>query len=302
MNIQTFDLNLLRVLDALLRERNVSRAAERLALSQPAVSNALNRLRELLDDPLLVRAGRAMQPTPRALALEAPIRAALRQIEQSLGDGEGFDPGRSRQRFTVAVTDYVELICMPALMRRLSERAPGISIAIQHLTPTLPAEALDKGELDLVLGRFENVPARFQRRHWASETLQLVARRQHPLLAQAPDLATFLELQHLWVHGGQTKGMVDQWLGSQGLKRQVAYTTPNYLQAAHIAAYSDLVGVLPRQLAHYFKRLLPLQSFDLPFDLSPFHLELVFLAQRERDIALQWLVEQIRQVGAAGPD
>ena len=227
MNIQTFDLNLLRVLDALLRERNVSRAAERLALSQPAVSNALNRLRELLDDPLLVRAGRAMQPTPRALALEAPIRAALRQIEQSLGDGEGFDPGRSRQRFTVAVTDYVELICMPALMRRLSERAPGISIAIQHLTPTLPAEALDKGELDLVLGRFENVPARFQRRHWASETLQLVARRQHPLLAQAPDLATFLELQHLWVHGGQTKGMVDQWLGSQGLKRQVAYTTPN---------------------------------------------------------------------------
>lgn len=99
-----------------------------------------------------------MQPTPRALALEAPIRAALRQIEQSLGDGEGFDPGRSRQRFTVAVTDYVELICMPALMRRLSERAPGISIAIQHLTPTLPAEALDKGELDLVLGRFENVP------------------------------------------------------------------------------------------------------------------------------------------------
>lgn len=148
MNIQTFDLNLLRVLDALLRERNVSRAAERLALSQPAVSNALNRLRELLDDPLLVRAGRAMQPTPRALALEAPIRAALRQIEQSLGDGEGFDPGRSRQRFTVAVTDYVELICMPALMRRLSERAPGISIAIQHLTPTLPAEALDKGELD----------------------------------------------------------------------------------------------------------------------------------------------------------
>lgn len=166
----------------------------------------------------------------------------------------------------------------------------------------MPAEALDKGELDLVLGRFENVPARFQRRHWASEILQLVARRQHPLLAQAPDLATFLELQHLWVHGGQTKGMVDQWLGSQGLKRQVAYTTPNYLQAAHIAAYSDLVGVLPRQLAHYFERLLPLQSFDLPFDLGPFHLELVFLAQRERDIALQWLVEQIRQVGAAGPD
>ncbi|MAF86625.1 MAG: LysR family transcriptional regulator, partial [Pseudomonas sp.] len=98
MNFSNFDLNLLRVLDALLREQNVSRAAERLALSQPAVSNALNRLRELLDDPLLVRVGRRMQPTPRALALEAPIRSALRQLEQSLSAGESFVPGESRQR------------------------------------------------------------------------------------------------------------------------------------------------------------------------------------------------------------
>ncbi|MDW3714152.1 LysR family transcriptional regulator [Pseudomonas sp. 2023EL-01195] len=116
MNISTFDLNLLRVLDALLRERNVSRAAERLSLSQPAVSNALNRLRELLGDPLLVRVGRSMQPTPRALALEAPIRTALAQIEQSLVAGEAFDPARSRQRFSIAVTDYVELICMTRLL------------------------------------------------------------------------------------------------------------------------------------------------------------------------------------------
>ncbi|MCV6620085.1 LysR family transcriptional regulator, partial [Streptococcus suis] len=107
VNIYNFDLNLLRVLDALLRERNVSRAAERLSLSQPAVSNALARLRELLDDPLLVRAGRAMQPTPRALSLEAPIRHALQQIEHSLIAGEAFDPARSHQRFRIAVTDYV---------------------------------------------------------------------------------------------------------------------------------------------------------------------------------------------------
>ena len=93
--------------------------------------------------------------------------------------------------------------------------------------------------------------------------------------------------------------MVDQWLGSQGLKRQVAYTTPNYLQAAHIAAYSDLVGVLPRQLAHYFERLLPLQSFDLPFDLGPFGLDIVSVAQRQNDAALQWLIEQIDGVAPA---
>jgi DNA-binding transcriptional LysR family regulator len=297
MNISNFDLNLLRVLDALLREHNVSRAAERLALSQPAVSNALNRLRELLDDPLLVRVGRSMQPTPRALALEAPIRAALQQIEQSLTAGEAFDPATSRQRFRIAVTDYVELICMPRLLQQLSRQAPGIRLDIRHLTPTLPAEALDKGELDLVLGRFEDIPARFARRHWMSETLQLALRRDHPQIAGELDLDGFLRLRHLWVHGGQTRGMVDQWLGEQGLGREILYTTPNYLQAAHIVASSELAAVLPSQLARHFAVLLPLQLFDLPFPLGPFHLEIVSLAQRQRDTALQWLIEQIVAIG-----
>lgn len=296
MNISNFDLNLLRVFDALMREHNVSRAAERLALSQPAVSNALNRLRQLLDDPLLVRVGRSMQATPRAQALEAPIRAALQQIEQSLSAGETFDPASSRQRFRIAVTDYVELICMPRLVERLSRQAPGIRIDIHHLGPNLPAEALDKGELDLVLGRFEDLPARFARRHWMSETLQLALRRDHPQIQDALDLDGFLKLRHLWVHGGQTRGMVDQWLGEQGLSREILYTTPNYLQAAHIVASSELAAVLPRQLARHFAALLPLQLFDLPMPIGPFHLELVYAAQRERDAALHWLLGLIQGI------
>lgn len=297
MNTSNFDLNLLRIFDALMREQNVSRAAERLALSQPAVSNALGRLRQLLDDPLLVRVGRRMQPTPRALALEAPIRSALRQIEQSLAAGEAFDPSDSRQRFSIAVTDYVELVCMPRLLERLSHRAPGIGLDIRHLGPGLPAEALDKGELDLVLGRFEEIPARFARRHWMSETLQLALRQGHPLVHGGLDLETFLGLRHLWVHGGQTRGMVDQWLGEQGLSRQILYTTPNYLQAAHIVAGSELAAVLPTALARHFAALLPLQLFDLPFHLGPFHLEIVSPAQRQRDAALQWLIGEIVAIG-----
>ncbi|KJH79872.1 LysR family transcriptional regulator [Stutzerimonas stutzeri] len=296
MNIYNFDLNLLRVLDALLRERNVSRAAERLSLSQPAVSNALNRLRELLDDPLLVRVGRAMQPTPRALSLEVPIRDALQQIEHTLNAGDYFDPATSRQRFVIAVTDYVELICMPSLMARLASVAPGIQLAIQHLTPSLPAAALDDGELDLVLGRFVDVPTRFHTRRWASETLQVAVRKGHPLIGKTLNLDAFLRLRHLWVHGGQTRGMVDQWLEDQGLSRDVVYTTPNYLQAAHIVASSDLAAVLPTQLARHFARLLPLQLFNLPFDLGAFQLDIVSVAQRERDAALQWLIEQITAV------
>ncbi|MDH1264548.1 LysR family transcriptional regulator [Pseudomonas sp. GD03944] len=292
-----FDLNLLRVLDALLREQNVSRAAERLALSQPAVSNALNRLRSLLDDPLLVRVGRSMQPTPRALALEAPIREALQQIEQSLSADQAFDPARSTQHFRIAVTDYVELICMPRLIEQLNREAPGIRIDIRHLSPSLPADALDKGELDLVLGRFEETPARFSRRHWMSESLTLAVRQGHPLCAAGVDLPTFLTLRHLWVHGGQTRGMVDQWLGEQGLARDILYTTPNYLQAAHIVAGSDLAAVLPSQLARHFAGLLPLQLLELPFAVGPFHLDVVSLAQRQRDAALQWLIEQIVVIG-----
>lgn len=297
MNISTFDLNLLRVLDALLRECNVSRAAERLSLSQPAVSNALNRLRVLLDDPLLVRIGRSMQPTPRAQALAGPIRAALQQIEQSLSAGEVFDPARSKQRFSIAVTDYVELICMPRLIEQLSRLAPGIRIEIHHLSPSLPSEALDKGELDLVLGRFEEIPGRFARRHWMSETLLLAVREGHPFLAGELDLDSFLALRHLWVHGGQTRGMVDQWLGEQGLSRTITYTTPNYLQAAHIVASSELAAVLPSQLARHFAALLPLRLHELPMPLGPFHLEVVHLSQRARDPALQWLVEQIVLIG-----
>jgi len=301
MNISTFDLNLLRVLDALLRECNVSRAAERLSLSQPAVSNALNRLRVLLDDPLLVRVGRAMQPTPRAQALAGPIRAALQQIEQSLSAGEVFDPAHSKQQFKIAVTDYVELICMPRLIEQLSRLAPGIRIDIHHLSPSLPGDALDKGELDLVLGRFEEIPARFARRHWMSETLLLAVREGHALLPGELDLPRFLALSHLWVHGGQTRGMVDQWLTEQGLSRTITYTTPNYLQAAHIVATSELAAVLPSQLAQHFAQLLPLRLYELPFVLGPFHLEIVHLGQRLRDPALQWLVEQIMLIGRPNP-
>ena len=301
LNLKNFDLNLLRVLDMLLREQNVSRAAERLALSQPPVSNSLARLRLLFDDPLLVRIGRHMQPTPRALALEGPIRAALQQIEQTLSAGEAFEPHLSQQQIRIAVTDFVEQLCMPPLLVRLQERAPNLRIDIAHLAPTLPADALDRGELDMVLGRFEDVPARFTRRSWHSETLRIALRTGHPLAEAGLDLNTFLRLRHIWVHGGQTRGMVDQWLGKQGLTRQIVYTTPNYLQAAHLAACSDLCVVLPTQLANQFARLLPLQLFDLPFNVGSFHLELVYVAQRQRDPALAWMVEQILAVRPDSP-
>ena len=299
MNISNFDLNLLRVFDMLLREQNVSRAAERLALTQPTVSNALARLRDVLGDPLLVRVGRRMCPTPRALALEGPIRAALQQIEQTLATGDVFDPQRSHQQLRIALTDFVEQLCMPALLARLQTRAPHLRIDVVHLTPSLPAEALDRGELDMVLGRFDHVPARFTRQHWRSETLRVAMRRGHPQSSDGLSLSSFLQLRHIWVHGGQTRGMVDQWLAEQNLARQIVYTTPNYLQAAHLVAATDLCVVLPTQLAEQFARLLPLDLHELPFALAPFELELLHLTHRQHDPALAWLGAQILAIQPA---
>lgn len=299
MNISNFDLNLLRVLDMLLREQNVSRAAERLALTQPTVSNALARLRDVLGDPLLVRVGRRMCPTPRALALEGPIRAALQQIEQTLATDDGFDPQRSHRQLRIALTDFVEQLCMPALLARLQTYAPYLRIDVVHLTPNLPVEALDRGELDMVLGRFDHVPARFTRQHWRSETLRVAMRQGHPHSSDGLTLDTFLQLRHIWVHGGQTRGMVDQWLAEQNLARQIVYTTPYYLQAAHLAAATDLCVVLPTKLAEQFARLLPLDLHELPFALEPFELELVHLTHRQHDPALAWLGAQILAIQPA---
>ncbi len=293
MNISNFDLNLLRVFDMLLREQNVSRAAERLALTQPTVSNALARLRDALGDPLLVRVGRRMCPTPRALALEGPIRAALQQIEQTLATGDVFDPQRSHQQLRIALTDFVEQLCMPSLLASLQVRAPNLRIDVAHLTANLPVEALDRGELDMVLGRFDHVPARFARQLWRSETLRVAVRQGHAQLIEGLNLDSFLQLRHVWVHGGQTRGMVDQWLAEQNLARRIVYTTPNYLQAAHLVAATDLCVVLPTQLAQQFARLLPLELHELPFALPPFELELVHLTHRQHDPALAWVKAQI---------
>ncbi|MGY2257650.1 LysR family transcriptional regulator [Pseudomonas sp. SDO55104_S430] len=298
MNTLNFDLNLLRVFDMLLREQNVSRAAERLSLTQPTVSNALARLRDQLGDPLLVRVGRRMRPTPRALALEGPIRAALQQIEQTLVIGDAFEPQHSQRQLRIAVTDFVEQMCMPPLLARLQGQAPSLRIDVAHLTPDLPAEALDRGELDLVLGRFDDVPARFSRHLWRRETLRIAVRRGHPEMGNGLTLDAFLRMRHLWVHGGQTRGMVDQWLAEQNLARQIVYTTPNYLQAAHLVAATDLCAVLPTTLAQHFATLLPLDVFELPFALETFELELVHLTHRQHDPALAWLVEQIMTVAA----
>ena len=176
MNIRTFDLNLLKAFDALLEECSVSRAAARVHLSQPAMSNALARLRDAIDDPVLVRTPHGMEPTARALALKGPVRQALLQIETALSAQPEFSPGSAKRTFVVAATDYMEFLVLPRLMHLLEEHAPGIDIRVRSLQLNAPEEPLDSGDVDLAFGFFADVPKRLNRRHLFTETMTCLVR------------------------------------------------------------------------------------------------------------------------------
>lgn len=292
MNIRNFDLNLLVVLDALLRERSVSRAAERLSLTQPAISNALNRLRSQLDDEVMIRTAQGMQPTALAKSLEEPIRRALRQIETSLNANLAFEPAQAEISFTLALTDYVELMLMPALAAKLAQVAPHIAIKVVDLGREFPLQALESGEVDLAVGRFTDLPARASHRRWLEEDLVILAAASTDL-PDPIDVETFTKLRHLWVSGAQTKGMVDSWLEAEGFSRVLSYVTPNYMMAPHLVSATGMAVVLPRRFARKYQRLLSLQLRELPMSLGSFALDVTWAGLRDKDPALQWLIQNI---------
>jgi len=295
LNIRNFDLNLLVIFDALMRERNVSRVAEKLALSQPAISNALNRLRALLDDQLLVRTAQGMQPTALALELEGPIREAIQQIEQTLTGRHQFDPATSKVRFRIATTDYAELALMPKLLSYMREQAPGIEFDILDLPPETPTRALEDGELDLCIGRFGELPPRIRRTAFLKEHLVVACDQNHAGVTELLDLDAFLALRHIWVSGGQRRGVVDMWLDENDLERDVVMVTPNYLGAPHLVIGSDLAVVLPKRMADEYASLLPIKCVPLPLPIPPFDVDILTSALRNEDAALQWLISTLQQ-------
>lgn len=296
MNIQNFDMNLLRAFDALMLERNVSRAAERMALTQPAMSNALSRLRNLLDDPVLVRTRNGMQPTEKALGLEGSIRAALAMIDKSLAPEPTFDPLTSTQTFHIATTDYVELVLLPRLIRHLQAVAPQVKIEIHALQPDIPELALEEGECDFALGRFVDLPSRLEAENWRSERLVCLVRADHPEYGDEISEAEFLRSRQIWVNGGQRTGMVDQWLREHNLQRNVVLTTPNFLMAPIIVAQSDLLVVTPLEVALQCIERLPLKILALPMTLGSFEQDIIWHPLHASTPAHRWFKVQLLQL------
>lgn len=297
--LRNFDMNLLLAFDLLMKELNVSRAAEKMFISQSAMSHILQRLRRQLDDPLLVKTPTGMKPTERALSLVKPVAMVLREVEVLIRSPERFDPASSQRRFVIAATDYIEALILPKLVQRISSQAPGIDIDFKRTGTLFPSMPLEQGETDVLLG-FEvmlNPPKHFNCEKLFDDYFVCVSRIGHPKVTQTLSLEEYIALPHILVsRTGSNSGQVDAWLTEHGRERRVALTVSHFLSAPMIAANSDMVLAFPRRTAEQFAQMIPLQIVPLPIDLPRYDSVMVWHPLRDKEPAHCWLREQIRAV------
>jgi DNA-binding transcriptional LysR family regulator len=265
MNLNSLDLNLLVALDALLLEASVSRAAMRIGLSQPATSHALQRLRDLIGDPLLVRTGARMELTPRALALRSPLAQALDQV-RGLFISDDFDATRSERQFRLMMPDLAVELLMPPLMQRITKLAPNVRIDVVPWRGSAIFTAEFARTIDIVIS-IGNAFKGFHRQLLYTDGDALAVRRGHPLGARLKRRDVFLDARHVGVViRGANEDLIDGWLRSKGIERRIALVVPGYLEALHVAARTDLVAFVPRRLIGALSKQLSLARITPPLD------------------------------------
>ena len=301
LNIQNIDLNLLAIFDALMVERNVSKAAERVYLSQSAMSHALNRLRALLDDPILVRTEKGMRPTLRALSMEVPIREALTKIQHNLYAPEPFDPSTSHKTFVIYSTEFFECAFLPLLTARLEKMAPNIRIVAEILTQYIPEAGMTNGEIDFVIGVEDGiaVPKRLNIQPWFQDSLTCIVRSQNPIPGDNISLKQFTQTPQI-IHstlGTPFKfSLLDQWLEKKKLSRQVAVTTSGFLSAAMIVAETNYLMTLPLRLAQKLVDAMDLRIVKPPADFPKYKLSLIWHPLYGNDPAHVWFRDQLLDI------
>src|SRR6478736_665194 len=288
MNLNLLDLNLLVALDALLREASVSRAAMRLHLSQPATSHALQRLRDLIGDPLLVRAGARMELTPRAQALRGPLAQALDQV-RSLFLPDDFDAARSERHFRLMMPDLAVELLMPPLMEKITRGAPNVTIdVVPWRGPAIFTPEFAR-TIDLVISIGDAFKG-FHRQRLYTDSDALAVRRSHPARAKLGQREAFLDARHVAVIiRGQSEDLIDIWLRSKGIERRIALVVPGYIEALHVTARTDLVAFVPRRLIGALARQLSLATVTPPLDPGIDEQYMFYPTQAQMDPASIWL-------------
>jgi DNA-binding transcriptional LysR family regulator len=265
MNLNSLDLNLLVALDALLLEGNVSRAAMRIGLSQPATSHALQRLRDLIGDPLLVRTGARMELTPRAQALRGPLAQALDQV-RGLFIPDDFDALRSERQFRLMMPDLAVELLMPPLMEKITKAAPNVRIDVVPWRGPAIFTAEFARTIDLVIS-IGDAFSGFHRQLLYTDSDALAVRRGHPTGSRLKKRDGFLNARHVAVViRGQSADLIDIWLRSKGIERRIALVVSGYIEALHVTARTDLVAFVPRRLIGALSKQLSLTTITPPID------------------------------------
>ncbi len=311
VSFRTLDLNLLRVFDEVMAERSLTRAAHKLALTQPAVSNALRRLRASLGDELVRRAGQGVEPTPQALALWPSVRQALRQLQTALVP-QGFEAASATSTFVLAMADATAAELMGGLAIRLQEAAPGVSVRVVPLTTRDPRRLLAEGTADLALGYFPAVltdltaraqtgePVNFAHQRLYAGEYVCVMRKGHPLAEGPLTLDAYCAARHLLVSfSGRPYGYVDEALSSLGRQRRIVLTVNQFFTAGRVVVNSDLLTVLPWHFVPTTGMGEQLVVRQLPLEVPPVHVEALWHEGQHEQPAHQWLRQQLLEVAQA---
>ena len=311
ISFRTLDLNLLRVFDEVMAERSLTRAAHKLALTQPAVSNALRRLRASLGDELVRRAGQGVEPTPQALALWPSVRQALRQLQTALVP-QGFEAASATNTFVLAMADATAAELMGGLAIRLQEAAPGVSVRVVPLTTRDPRRLLAEGTADLALGYFPAVltdltaraqtgePVNFAHQRLYAGEYVCVMRKGHPLAEGPLTLDAYCAARHLLVSfSGRPYGYVDEALSSLGRQRRIVLTVNQFFTAGRVVVNSDLLTVLPWHFVPTTGMGEQLVVRQLPLEVPPVHVEALWHEGQHEQPAHQWLRQQLLEVAQA---
>ncbi|MGL5164986.1 MAG: LysR family transcriptional regulator [Afipia sp.] len=296
MNLSALDLNLLVALDALLLEANVSRAAMRIGLSQPATSHALQRLRDILSDPLLVRVGARMELTPRAHALRAPLAQALDQV-RGLFMPDDFDAARSERRFRLMMPDLAVELLMPPLMKKLDAAAPGVRIEVVPWRGPAIFTAEFARTIDMVISIGDAFKG-FHRQLLYTDSDALAVRQGHPAGARLKNRDTFLKARHVAVViRGQSEDLIDTWLQTKKLERQIALVVPSYIEALHVAARTNLVAFVPSRLIAALSKPLALTRVAPPLDPGIDEQFMFYPTRAQVDPGSIWLRKLMLEIG-----
>lgn len=300
-DVAAVDLNLVRVLDALLAERHLTRAGKRLGLTQSATSHALRRLREAFGDPLFVRTSRGLSPTSRAEELASPVRDVMRALERCFRAEGPFVPAKATRRFSLATSDYGSFVVAPKLHTRLAAEAPDVELWIRTVEQGRVGrggfeEQLARGDADVVVvpKRMTELPVGIRSRSLFRERLVCLVRKDNPRTKKGIDLATWTTMRHVFIApGGTPGGIVDETLAQLGKRRRVALAVPHFLLVPHVVAGSDLVATVGTRVADAFADLLSLRVVEPPVKLPTYEIRMYWHERHHRDPAQRWFRDMV---------